>query len=197
MAALEAAELDFDLVETLHPGHGIELATQARRDGFAIIVAAGGDGTVSEVVNGLVQATPPHKSAGILGLLPLGSGNDLATMVGIPTGLEEAVQRLVDGETRVVDLGHASWCTDHGTQSRYFDNNMGIGLEAAVTLESYNIRRLTGSALYLTAALRTLRGYVAPDISMACELADGEWWRRSGPTLMISIGNSPRAGGGF
>lgn len=197
IAALEAVDLDFELVETEYPGHGIELATQARRAGFATIVAAGGDGTVSEVVNGLVQSTPAPEPAGRLGLLPVGSGNDFATMVGIPAQLDEAVQRLVADETRIVDLGHAIWTTGHGIQARYFDNNMGIGLEAAVTLESYNIRRLTGSALYLVAALRTLRHYDAPDIELACDLADGERWQRNGPILMVSIGNSPRAGGGF
>ncbi len=197
IAALKSTALDFELIETEYPGHGIKLATQARRDGFATVVAAGGDGTVSEVVNGLAQATFAAEPVGKLGLLPVGSGNDFATMLGIPANLDKAVQRLVTGATRAVDLGHASWTTEHGTQARYFDNNMGIGLEAAVTLESYNIRRLTGSALYLAAALRTLRSYDAPDIELVGELADGECWQRRGPTLMVSIGNSPRAGGGF
>jgi YegS/Rv2252/BmrU family lipid kinase len=196
-AALTQTGLDFDLAETEYPGHGIELATQARRDGYDLVVAAGGDGTISEVVNGLVQAAPLHEPAGRLGLLPIGSGNDFATMVGCPVKWEEAVQRLAAGEERLIDLGHASWVTENGTQARYFDNNMGVGLEAAVTLESYSIQRLSGSALYVAAALKTLRGYQSPDLSLVCELADGELWRRSGPTLMVSIGNSPRAGGGL
>src|SRR6476661_8319253 len=74
--ALEQAGVHFDLAETNGVGHGIELARQARLDGYATVVAVGGDGTVSEVMNGLAQATPPGELVGKLGLLPLGTGND-------------------------------------------------------------------------------------------------------------------------
>ena len=77
--ALTAARLDYDLALTKAPGHGIELAQQAAAEGWPIVVAGGGDGTIGEVVNGLLNQAGAGE-AGILGIIPLGTANDLADM---------------------------------------------------------------------------------------------------------------------
>ena len=81
--ALQAAQLDYELELTAHPQHAVELACRATQQGWPIIVAAGGDGTVNEVVNGLMQAAGLEE-AGQLGILPLGTGNDLADRLKLP-----------------------------------------------------------------------------------------------------------------
>jgi YegS/Rv2252/BmrU family lipid kinase len=196
-AALKQAGVAFDLVETNGIGHAIELARQARSDGYSTVAAVGGDGTISEVMNGLAQATPEGQSVGKLGILPLGTGNDFADIVGCPRDLDAAARALAVGKTRRVDLGHTVITTGQQEIRRYFDNNMGVGFEAWVTLESYKIKRLRGALLYVVAALRTLRTCPAPFVDATWETAAGVTERRADAALMISIGNSRRTGGGF
>lgn len=213
--AMQCAGLAFDIAVTTGRGHAIELARQARLDGFTVVAAAGGDGTVNEVLNGLAQAAPASDPVGKLALLPLGSGNDFADMVGCPRDLDQAAAIIAAGFVRQLDIGRASIRAvvpddspglDSATQSsatpestlvRYFGNNMGVGLEAQVTLESYKIRRLQGTALYVAAALRALQNYCSPHMEIRCHSTDGTLWQRAEPTVLVTIGNSRRTGGGF
>src|SRR4030042_2530430 len=77
-------KLSYDLVRTERPGHGIELTRQAVRDGYKAIIAAGGDGTVNEVINGLMQCKQESLTIPPLGVLCVGRGNDFAGSMGIP-----------------------------------------------------------------------------------------------------------------
>ncbi|RIK38303.1 MAG: diacylglycerol kinase [Chloroflexi bacterium] len=197
LAAFDELGVTVELVASQGVGHAIELARAVRTAGVATVVAAGGDGTVSEVVNGLAQATPAGEPVGRLGIIPIGSGNDFAATVGCPLDIRRAVATICAGATRRVDLGHAAIHTGAATIHRYFDNNLGIGFEAWVTLESYKIKRLRGLALYIVAALRALRTYPTPTTNITWETVNGEVHRRTQPTLLISVGNGPRTGGGF
>jgi diacylglycerol kinase (ATP) len=132
--ALHRAGMKFDLVETTGPGHATELASMAQADGFQTVVAAGGDGTASEVLNGLARSAPAGMPVGRMGIFPSGSGNDLATMLGYPKRLPEIAQRLVAGRHRYIDIGHVRMRGPSGTLERHFGNTMGLGLEAKVTL---------------------------------------------------------------
>ncbi len=176
----------FSLDVTSRPGEAVHLARQARDAGFATVVAAGGDGTVHEVVNGLAQAADAAgvDAVGRLAVLPIGSGNDMAAMSGVPLQLKDALQRLANPRTRRIDLGRIN--------DRYFDNSIGAGFEAQVTVESHKIRRLRGVMIYLVAVFRALGSYPAPP--MRVQWDDGEVHKR---ILMVSVGNSRRAGGGF
>ncbi|RME64189.1 MAG: diacylglycerol kinase family lipid kinase [Caldilineae bacterium] len=194
----QQAGLDFDLALTHRPGEAIDLARQARLDGFDVVAAAGGDGTVSEVVNGLVQATPPDQPVGSLAVFPLGSGNDFADMLGIPHRPEVCVQMIQQARTRQVDLGRAQITNaDQSSMVRYFDNNMGLGFEAQVTVESRKIQRLRGFAIYLVAVLRSLRAYEQPHFQVAWTDEAGQEHQVAHRSLLVSLGNSRRTGGGF
>ncbi|HXF60655.1 MAG TPA: diacylglycerol kinase family protein, partial [Caldilineaceae bacterium] len=103
--ALRQAGVDFDLVETTAPGEAIALAAAALREGYETVAAAGGDGTANEALNGLAQATPAGERIGRLALLPIGTGNDLADMLGIPRDLQAAAQRVQAGKVRRIDVG--------------------------------------------------------------------------------------------
>ena len=92
---LDAEGLEFDLVHTAGRWHAAELAEEAVRDGFDIVVAAGGDGTTHEVVNGLMAASDGGE-AGTLGIIPIGSGSDFAHTAGVPGELRAACRRLAE-----------------------------------------------------------------------------------------------------
>jgi diacylglycerol kinase (ATP) len=187
--ALEAQGLDFDLVRTSRPWHAAELAEQAARDGFQMVVAVGGDGTFNEVVNGLMAASERGATA-TMGVIPVGSGSDFANTVSIPPDLEGACFRLAHGQVRSVDVGRV---TLPGQVQRYFDNTVNIGFGGVVTREAQKVRRLRGIALYLPVVLKTIFLYYrAPQVLIEC---DGQ--ELALPAVMISVANGQREGGGF
>jgi diacylglycerol kinase (ATP) len=194
-ALLAEQGLDFDLVTTRHAGDAIELARQAVLDGYDTVVAAGGDGTYQEVINGMLAAdhTADDGVVGNLGALSLGSGCDFASAVDIPAALDAACARLARQETRVVDVGRL---TVDG-ETRYFDNTVGIGFEGTVTLEVRKIKYLRGIALYLPAVLKSIFVTMQPARSVIEFEHNGETRRLEGAYLMVSVCNGSRAGGAF
>lgn len=210
--ALRQAGVDFDLVETTKPGHGIDLATEAHRGGAEVVVAAGGDGTVNEVINGLALAVdgvfgqdePPDPLAidpvpvvGTLALCPIGTANDLSDMLDLPRKLDLLAQRIAQRRTRRIDLGCCLLKSPDSHLLRYFGNNMGLGFEAQVTLESYEIHRVPGALRYLVAVLKAMRHFHSPEVELAWRTADEQWEQRRRPMLLVSIGNTERTGGMF
>ena len=185
---LEAEGVDFDLVRTDGPWHAAELAEQAANDGFEIVVAAGGDGTTNEVVNGLMAASQNGLS-GTLGVIPVGSGSDFANNVGIPAGLQDACRRLASGQTRTVDVCRV---TVQDQRPRYFDNTVNVGFGGIVTVEALKVKRLRGMALYLPVVLKTV--FLAQNPRVTVEYDDQVL---ALPAVMICVGNGPREGGGF
>jgi diacylglycerol kinase (ATP) len=186
---LEAEGLDFELVHTSGRWHAAELAEQAVADGFELIVAAGGDGTTHEVVNGLLAASGGGE-AGTLGIIPIGSGSDFAHAAGVPADARAACSRLAHGQSRVVDVGRISL---EGQPTRYFDNTVGIGFDGVVTVEAQKVKRLRGMALYLPVVLKTVfLAFKAPRVTI--EYDDQELAMSA---LMVCIANGPREGGSF
>ena len=196
-AAFRRGNVPFEIAETSVPGEGISLARRARLDGYAIVAAAGGDGTVHEVVNGLAEATPEDEKVQGLAVLQAGSGNDFADMAGSARGIDAAVHAIREGNTRDVDLGLVEAFDGHNTLRRYFDNNLGMGFEAQVTVESRKIKRLRGFVIYLWATLRALRAYDQPHFEVSWTDGAGHENRVAKEMLLVSIGNSRRTGGAF
>lgn len=181
--ALREAGIDYELEETNGPGHGIRIAEQAVHEGFNPIIAAGGDGTYSEIINGIVKANHNDGSV-VFGLLPLGSANDLADNLSLPKELGSAAKVIAKGKTEMMDLCKVN--------NRHFDNNAAIGLEPYITLIQQRYKRLKGSLRYLTA---TLRGVLDnPHWEMELEWDGGSY---SGLITLVTVGNSPRTGGIF
>lgn len=180
--------LDFDLVCTERPWHAAELAKEAALDGYDAVVAAGGDGTVNEIINGLMTLSSP---APALGVLCVGQGNDFAYGMGIPLDLEAGCQALARGYRRRVDVGRI---IGGGYPSgRYFGNGIGIGFDAVVGFEASRMTRLSGFPAYLVAVLKTVFLYYKAPLSQI-EYDDQTVVQ---PSLMISIMNGRRMGGGF
>jgi YegS/Rv2252/BmrU family lipid kinase len=204
-AALSAAGQSFELTETTQQGHALELAAAMRTNGCKVIVAAGGDGTVNEVLNGMAQATPEGQVVGQLAPCPIGTGNDFAAMTGAKKGVDALVQRIVAGQTRLVDMGRgtfASKAQDNPSSAgrevkRYFDNNIGLGFEAQVTVDSNRIKKVNGPVRYLVAVFKALRYYQSPHMEISWKDDAGVWHQRAQISFMISMGNSRRTGGLF
>ncbi len=200
--ALRAAGLGYDLVETTGPGDAQALARASSGRGYTVILAAGGDGTINEVVNGMAEAASPGMGLGKLAIFPIGTGNDLSFALlshalGCPRSPEEVAAAITGGRTRRIDVGLLRVRGASGEVSRYFSNNIGIGLEASVTLATHRIRGLRGPLLYLAAALLALRRYKTPWAEINWETEDGQNQSLARRITLVSIGNGVRAGGGF
>jgi YegS/Rv2252/BmrU family lipid kinase len=127
------------------PGETTTLVADALRDGFECVAVAGGDGTVNEAVNGYVDVAREDQA---LAVIPLGTGNDFAKMLGLGGDWRGACDRMADGRRRRVDAGRCN--------GRFFANGIGAGFDAQVALEANGIRWLRGNAVYGVALARTL-----------------------------------------
>ncbi|OGO44665.1 MAG: hypothetical protein A2W37_07840 [Chloroflexi bacterium RBG_16_63_12] len=173
---------------TEYPAHATEIAAQAALQGYQTIVALGGDGTVHEIVNGLMKIEAAHRPR--LGIVPMGSGNDFAGGAGIQMNQQEAMRRVFTGTPKPVDVARIQ---DGTGRTEYFDNTLGIGFDAAINIRSRSIQSLQGFMMYLTATLLTIaRDFAAPHMKVTY---DGGTLDE--PLMMITVGNGPREGGGF
>jgi YegS/Rv2252/BmrU family lipid kinase len=188
--ALSELGLVYTLSLTERPWHAAELAREAVVDGYDVVVAVGGDGTVNEVVNGILQSQEDKLGDTLLGVLPVGRGNDFCFASGIPLDFKTACQTLARAQVRTLDAGRISG--EQNAHIRYFGNGVGIGFDAVVSRLA-NRARLTGFLSYLVAALQTMYIYYkAPEMQIG--LSNETIRQRS---LMVSVMNGRRAGGGF
>ena len=174
-----------ELVVSQGPGDSERLAAEAAAS-HAVITVMGGDGTLSEVINGI--AASGFRAA--LGVLPVGTANDFAIYVGVPTDLERAVAIVRAGHLRQVDLG----LIERGGRRRYFATTIGVGLSAAVArLAQGEADKAHGSPLTY---LRALPGELLRFRPIEVEIAGGDVTFR-GRVLTASISNGEQEGGIF
>ncbi len=185
-AALRKFEVDYTIVETHARGGGIELTYQALEQGFDQIVAAGGDGTINEVVNGLMGSRAQGGPVGRLGIIPVGTGSDFIKVLdGVQANdVVGAARRLAEGRTRWIDVGLAN--------GRYFINGVGMGLDARVAYETTKLPNIKGVAVYLVGIIRALGNYTS--YLMTIRYDDHELKRRM---LFTSVANGRCQGGAF
>lgn len=184
-------QYEYDLLLTEYPGHALELARQAAESGRSLIIAAGGDGTMNEVINGFMRADTPNQRRPILGVLPVGRGNDFAFGIDIIKDLEKVVQAIVIGKTKKIDVGIVTG-GDY-PQGRYFGNGVGLGFDTVVGFEAAKVKWAHGIASYLVGLVRTIFLYhTAPTYEI---ILDEETITQ--PCLLVSIMNGKRMGGSF
>ena len=182
---LDAQGAQYDLRKTEQPGAGIALGRQGRQQGYPIVIAAGGDGTFNEVVNGMLAGTTENTDLPTLGIMPVGSANDLAEILNIPTDPLSWWHLIQANRPRRIDIGEVN--------SRFFGNNVGIGFEAQVNVESRTVHRLHGALVYLIGVFRALVKYKSPKVTIRTDSGQ----QIDGSMLLISVGNGRRAGGSF
>ena len=173
---------------TVYPTHAVELARQAGLDGYQLVVAVGGDGTVHEVINGLMQVPPEQRPR--LGVVPLGSGNDFSHAMKMDARPAYAMRQVMTGQPHPIDVGRL--VDGHGRQE-YFNNTLGIGFDATVTIRLRNFSMVRGFLIYFIAVLQTIiLNHDAPRMQVA---TDRESWDEE--MLMLVLCNGGREGGGF
>lgn len=173
---------------TVYPTHATELARQAGLDGYELVIAVGGDGTVHEVVNGLMQLPAGQRPA--LGVVPVGSGNDFAHAAGVPVKADHALLHALSAPASPMDIG---LLTDEFGRKEYFDNTVGIGFDAVVTIRSHRLPVVRGFLMYLTAVIQTI--VLNHDPALMKVDSDGVTWEQK--ALMFVLCNGGREGGGF
>lgn len=176
--ALEAAGIRADVIVTESEEEAIAATRDAIQQGYDIVAAAGGDGTIGAVACELLH------SQTALGVLPLGSVMNIARMLAIPRDLAAAAQVLAQGEVRTIDVGEA--------KGQIFFEGGSVGLNAAVFREAQGLDAAQGRGRALLATLRELVRYRAP--RMILHLDDTVFTTRA---LAVSIANGPYAGLGF
>jgi len=183
-STLRGLGIETVLSQTRGPGDAVALAQRAKQEGFELVIAVGGDGTIHETVNGLARAAGAGV-AGTLGIIPIGTGNDFVKMLDIPAGWQAACRRIARGGTRRVDIGRLN--------DRFFVNNIGMGFDAQVGIEALKVTWARGKAVYMVALARNmLFSYRTPSVKIEI---DGESFSRQ--ITLLTVGNGRCSGGGF
>jgi len=179
--AFQSEGWSVEAVETAGPGHGATLAADFSRAGAERVIAVGGDGIVHEVANGLLDAG----GGAALGVVPAGSGNDFAKLLGVyrhPP--EQAARRIATATVRHFDAGRVA--------GEYFVNTLGFGFGPEVVRIRNGMPGLKGFLSYLVPVLKAFAGFVPPEL----DIRAGDWNER-GPVMMVEVCNGTTAGGSY
>ena len=178
-------ELGAEVAETTSPEEAAERARAAADAGYDRVVAVGGDGTAHHVLNGLAGAgVIPSENSAALGIVPLGSANDLARNLGLPRDTEPATRLALTGPTRRVDLARVA--------GHWFGCIASFGLDSHANRIANRHTRLRGTAIYIYALLRTLVEWRVPVVHIQSD--SGEL---RGPMMLLAVGNASSYGGGM
>ncbi|RYG70473.1 diacylglycerol kinase family lipid kinase, partial [bacterium] len=185
--AIAATFRNATLYETTRRDEATQLAKQAVEAGHDLVIAAGGDGTLGEVLNGIFGTGTK------LGILPVGTGNDFARTLGIGASFETALKTLQSGAFKAVDVGHV----EIGDEKRYFLNVAGAGFDSrcATRINEHRpkiLGKLTGTNAYIVAVLSELRCYETTQLRL--EL-DGRVVESR--AILCAIANAQSYGGGM
>lgn len=174
---LDRSGVDFEILWTQRRGHAEALAREAAGEGFGLVVAAGGDGTVHEAATGLVGTETA------LGILPCGSGNGLARALNVPLDLRRACRMLPDARVRRIDAGRVG--------NRFFFATAGLGLDAQVAARFEGSRR-RGLLPYVLLTARVFFSHVPEDILLTMDSGSSMKVR----PLLLTLANTAQYGGG-
>lgn len=181
----------FDTQFTAGVGDGIRIAEEEARRGRRRIIAMGGDGTISEVVTGILKSGTDAE----FGVLPRGTGGDFRRSLDLPADLEEAARKIVEGKPHPMDVGRIQYL-DHegGDFVRYFVNSASFGASGKVAGEANrSSKRLGGTITFLKATLKTTLTYDNPDVYLTVD--DGERARMR--VITVFVANGRYTGGGM
>jgi len=174
---------EVSLRPSVRPWHASELAQQAAEEGFARIVAAGGDGTVHEVANGVLRADKPDV---IFSTWPIGSANDYAFTLGLTQWWMRRGENLPTEILRA-DVGRITG----GGRERFYVNSLGLGFNGMVTIEARKIRWLRGMPLYMLAFLKAMvKHFAKPTLTLTLDRES-----MTSPTLALTLNLAQREGG--
>jgi diacylglycerol kinase (ATP) len=170
-------------ISTLRKKHAIELAKQATENGCDYMVAVGGDGTLHELINGMLQAKIPANEYPAIGLLPNGSANDFARTARISNSIEELIALIQSNTTQKIDLGKI--IIQQTQETRYFINIAGVGLGSEVAQNLEQSSSVLGPGFnYFKHIIKGFLSYVKKEVS--CTSSTWQW---KGKLLQMAVAN--------
>ncbi|MDX9930702.1 MAG: diacylglycerol kinase family lipid kinase [Bacteroidales bacterium] len=175
-------------------GDAIDLTREAVGKGFRKIISVGGDGTLNEIVNGIFTQTECPSNEIVVGMIPVGTGNDWGRMFGIPLVYEGAVAVIRENKRMPHDVGTITYYSGEGQEKRYFMNIAGLGFEAIVVKKTNKQKEKgrSSKAIYLYNLLSSLVSYHKPAVNITI---DG--LTTSCRAFSINVGNGRYCGGGM
>jgi diacylglycerol kinase (ATP) len=182
---LTKAGLKYDCAFTERSGHATQLAQQAASDGYELVMAVGGDGTVHEVVNGLIDSS--GKSETILGVISAGTGNDFARSIGVPGKYDKAVGQMAMTAKKTIDVGMVEYTNGEKRKQRIFVNMAGVGFDAAVLKATKDRFRVVSPIPYWISGIYTFCRYKAKNITITI---DGKASNKRALGVIINNGDS-------
>jgi diacylglycerol kinase (ATP) len=190
---LNSRGLPYRLVRTEGRGDATRFAREATEGGTRFVVAVGGDGTVNEVVNGMLNddGTPVVEGA-VLGVVAAGSGSDFVRTFGLPGDASRGGMHLTGDNTYPLDVGRIRYTTDEGERSRFFVNVAEAGLGGAVAARAERMSPRFGQAKYFVGFWLTL-----PRFKMATVKVQADRQTYEGPAFLVVVGNAQYYGGGM
>ncbi len=189
-----AQDRTFEVAFTERRGHGKALARQALQDGFELIVAVGGDGVVNEVVNGMMADGKAVNPQATLGIVPCGSGNDLARMLGLPRETLAAARHLAQSsQSRLIDIGEVVFTSGGRKELRFFANDANLGFAADVVARLERTGKFSrGTVPYFVALLLTALRHRSQFVRLCVEDRPYE-----GMMTTVLVCNGQSTGGGM
>ncbi len=181
----------FEIFFTKRPGEAIEIARNLPLLDDDVVTAAGGDGTCNEVINGLLTRTSMLSAPPILGILPIGRGNDFSSTPNIPTDTEKALEMLVRRKVRSLDAGFVKG--GFFPEGRYFVNGVGIGFDTKVGFDAAKMKHVHSGIAYAFGAIKNIVRYDPPPV-LQVRYDDEEITL---PAAIFSVMNGRRMGGSF
>lgn len=194
-SALEQGKITCEVCRSEYPGHATELARSAIGDGVERLIVVGGDGTINEVSQAYMDEQGKPISGPQLGLIPLGTGGDFRKTFGLGTDLEGAIERLVQGSSRPLDLGVLQLQSESGrTVHKAFLNIASFGISGLVDrIVNRAPKWIGGKAAFFLGSARASLVYKNAPVEIRVD--DEPWY--SGPILTVAIANGQYFGGGM
>jgi diacylglycerol kinase (ATP) len=189
---LKQAGLSFDYQFTESKGHGIELAKAAASDGYRYLVAVGGDGTIHEVANGILQTENSRDTS--LGIICTGTGSDLSRSIGVSHDFTQICSSLTNPRHIVIDIGSVKFRQNGKPLQRYFVNYAGIGIDAEVVRATERFPKFFGGTIpYLTGLVFSFIGYRNKPVNLRIDDRAAE----KAKVLSVVVANGSYYGGGM
>ncbi|MEI6680668.1 MAG: diacylglycerol kinase family protein [Mariniphaga sp.] len=194
IAVLDHSALKYTFHQSEYAGHSLELAKNLALKGATHFIVAGGDGTLNEIVNGIFNAKNNHCEPIVIGMMPVGTGNDWIRTFGIPDHYQLAMEIILKGKTVVQDVGLIEYLEAEKPVSRFFVNIAGFGFDALVATQANKLknRGISGLRVYIESFIRSYFSYKSGDTTFNI---DGETLRVN--LFSASVGIGKYNGGGM
>ena len=188
---LELNKIDFTLYKTKNTGDELNIVARAVKEGFRKFVCGGGDGTIQKIVTGIQRQKSCNPKEIVVGIIPIGTGNDWAKSIDVPLDIESAIEKIKNGKTKKRDLGVVLIQKKKEIKRRYFINYSGVGFDAFMLSRLQRYKWL-GRYAYLACSIANFWFYKNRWISIK-----GNKFDLSKKVFLCGVGVSKYTGGGM